>query len=32
MNIALDFMEKHPHMSWPQAIFAAQAYFDRTHN
>lgn len=32
MNIALDFMEKHPNMSWPEAIFAAQAYCDRTHN
>lgn len=32
MNIALDFMEKHPYMSLEQAIFAAQAYCDRTHN
>lgn len=32
INIALDFMEKHPNMSWEQALFAAQAYFDRTYN
>jgi len=32
INIALDFMEKYPNMSWSQAIFAAQAYCDRTHN
>ncbi|CQH23726.1 TPA: hypothetical protein ACPZMO_001451 [Yersinia enterocolitica] len=32
LNIALDFMEKHPHMSWNEACFAAGAYYDRTHN
>ncbi|WP_046006080.1 hypothetical protein [Pseudoalteromonas rubra] len=32
MNIALDFMEKHPQMTWEQALFAAQAYCDRTYN
>lgn len=31
MNIALDFMEKYPTMSWGDALFAAQAYCDRTH-
>lgn len=31
LNIALDFMERHPGMSWSQAVFAAQAYCDRTH-
>jgi hypothetical protein len=30
-NIALDYMERHPGMSWSQAVFAAQAYCDRTH-
>lgn len=32
LNIALDYMERHPNMSWDQAVFAAQAYFDRAHN
>ena len=32
LNIAMDYMERHPNMSWEQAIFAAQAYFDRAHN
>ncbi|MEE1932869.1 hypothetical protein V0R50_06530 [Pseudomonas sp. 148P] len=32
LNIALDYMERHPSMSREQAIFAAQAYFDRAHN
>lgn len=31
LNIALDYMERHPGMSWNHAIFAAQAYCDRTH-
>lgn len=31
LNIALDYMERHPGMSWSQAVFAAQAYCDRTH-
>ncbi len=32
MNIALDYMERYPDMSWSEAIFGAQAYFDRAHN
>lgn len=32
MNIALDYMEKHPAMNWEQALFAAQAYCDRAHS
>lgn len=32
MNIALDFMEKHPFMTWEQALAAAWGYCDRTHN
>lgn len=32
LNIALDFMEKHSNMTWEQALFAAKAYFDCTHN
>lgn len=32
MNIALDFMEKHSDMTLEQALFAAQAYCDRTHD
>jgi len=32
LNIALDYMERHPGMSLSQAIFAAQAYCDRTHS
>lgn len=32
LNVALDFMESHPGMSWSQAIFAAQAYCDRAHS
>lgn len=32
LNIALDYMERHPNMSREQAIFAAQAYCDRAHN
>jgi hypothetical protein len=25
-------MERHPGMTWSQAVFAAQAYCDRTHS
>ena len=32
LNIALDYMERHPGMTWSQAVFAAQAYCDRTHS
>lgn len=32
MNIALDFMEKYPGMSWEQALVAAMGYCDRTHS
>ncbi len=32
LNIALDYMERHPGMPWSQAVFAAQAYCDRTHS
>lgn len=32
MNIALDYMEKHPDMAWENALFAAQAYCDRAHS
>lgn len=32
VNIAIDFMEKHPSMSFEQAYFAAQAYCERTYN
>ncbi|QHP57762.1 hypothetical protein [Pectobacterium carotovorum] len=32
MNIALDFMEKNPTMTWEQALAAAWGYCDRTHN
>lgn len=31
LNIAVDYMERHPGMSWSQAVFAAQAYCDRAH-
>ena len=31
LNIAIDFMERHPGMNMEQAIFAAQAYCDRAH-
>lgn len=31
-NIALDYMERHPGMTWSQAVFAAQAYCDRAHS
>lgn len=31
LNIALDFMERHPDMRIDQAVFAAQAYCDRAH-
>lgn len=32
VNIALDYMEKHPNMNREQALFAAQAYCDRAHS
>ncbi|MEN3812050.1 hypothetical protein ABH309_05070 [Chromobacterium piscinae] len=32
LNIALDYMERHPGMTWSQAVFAAQTYCDRTHS
>lgn len=32
LNIALDYMERHPGMTWSQAVFAAQAYCDRAHS
>ena len=32
MNVALDYMERYPSMSYQDAIFAAQAYCDRTHS
>ena len=32
LNIALDYMERHPNMPWSEAVFAAQAYCDRAHN
>lgn len=32
LNIAVDFMERHPSMSWSKAIFAAEAYCDRAHS
>jgi hypothetical protein len=32
LNIALDYMERHPGMTWNQAVFAAQAYCDRAHS
>lgn len=32
LNVALDFMEKHPGMSWDQALLAAMGYCDRTHS
>lgn len=32
LNIALDYMERHPSMPWSEAIFAAQAYCDRAHS
>lgn len=32
LNIALDYMERHPSMSLSEAIFAAQAYCDRAHS
>lgn len=32
LNIALDYMERHPGMAWSQAVFAAQAYCDRAHS
>jgi len=32
LNIALDYMERHPGMTWSQAAFAAQAYCDRVHS
>jgi hypothetical protein len=32
MNIAFDFMEKHPGLTWEEALLGAHAYFDRTHN
>ena len=31
VNIAVDYMERHPGMSWSQAVFAASAYCDRAH-
>ncbi len=32
INVAFDFMEKHPGMSWEQALVAAMGYCERTHN
>jgi hypothetical protein len=32
LNIAIDYMERHPGMSFGQAVFAAQAYCDRAHS
>ena len=32
LNIALDYMERHPGMTWSQAVFAARAYCDRAHS
>lgn len=32
LNVAMDFMEKHPGMSWDQALLAAMGYCDRTHS
>jgi hypothetical protein len=32
LNIAVDYMERHPSMSWSQAVFAARAYCDRAHS
>lgn len=32
LNIALDYMERHPGMTWSLAVFAAQAYCDRAHS
>lgn len=31
LNIAIDYKERHPSMSWDMAVFAAQAYCDRAH-
>lgn len=31
LNIAVDYMEQHPNMTWDEAVFAAQAYCDRAH-
>lgn len=30
MNIALDFQEKYPNMTWEEALLAARGYVDRT--
>ncbi len=32
LNVALDYMERHPGMPFSQAVFAAQAYCDRAHS
>ncbi|MBP2872643.1 MULTISPECIES: hypothetical protein [Pseudomonas] len=32
LNIAVDYMESHPNMSWDQALFAARAYLNRAHD
>ncbi|KAB8042288.1 hypothetical protein [Janthinobacterium aquaticum] len=32
LNIALDYMERHPGMPLSEAVFAAQAYCDRAHS
>ncbi|OWQ77994.1 hypothetical protein CEE63_03010 [Stenotrophomonas maltophilia] len=32
LNIAIDYMERHPGMTFSQAVFAAQAYCDRAHS
>ncbi|TIK64139.1 hypothetical protein E4416_17170 [Stenotrophomonas maltophilia] len=32
LNIAIDYMERHPGMSFGQAVVAAQAYCDRAHS
>jgi hypothetical protein len=32
LNIAVDYMERHPGMPWSNAVFAAQAYCDRAHS
>ncbi len=32
LNIAVDFIEKYPSMSWEQALAAAWGYCDRTYN
>lgn len=32
LNIAIEYMERHPGMSFDQAVFAAQAYCDRAHS